>query len=234
MKIVEQSYEVLTPINREEILQRIERAGRTCYKSEDKITSSSASKFVQKIAQSGHDSVLEHVNLTIKFITNRGVTHELVRHRIASYSQKSTRYVNYTKKEMQFIKPHWLDQQPVAANLWLGQMNEIEDTYVNLIAMGLKPEDARGVLPNDLETEIVMTANLREWKHVLELRTSLRAHPQIRALLLPLKKELEEKLPEIFKDNEPVEITASTPGAVKKIHYSADVKVETFGDQGTN
>lgn len=234
MKIVEQSYEVMTPIDRSEILQRIERAGRTCYQSEDKITPTSASAFVNKIAQSGHDSVLEHVNLTIKFITNRGVTHELVRHRIASYSQSSTRYINYTKKEMQFIKPHWLDQQPIAAELWVGQINEIEDTYVNLIAMGLKPEDARGVLPNDLKTEIVMTANLREWKHVLKLRTSLRAHPQIRELLLPLKKELEEKLPEIFKDNKPTEITASTPGALKKVNYSSSVEVETFGDQRAN
>ena len=199
MKLVNQSYEILTPINRDEILQRIELAGRTCYKSEDKITPDSASGFVQRIAKSGHDSVLEHVNLTIKFITNRGVTHELVRHRIASYSQESTRYVSYLKKGIEVIKPHWFDTgNQEAKSDWHGFMNEMEDTYINLLAEGLKPEDARGVLPNDLKTEIVVTTNLREWKHILKLRTSKAAHPQIRELLNPLKAELIEKLPEIF------------------------------------
>jgi thymidylate synthase (FAD) len=200
MRIVEQSFEILDDINRESLLKKIELAGRVCYKSEDKITEDSASKFVEKIVNTGHHSVIEHVNITVKFITNRGVTHELVRHRIASYSQESTRYVNYNK-DMAFVKPHWFDEKPEgdpARQDWFGIMAEIEDTYNNLLAEGLKPQDARGVLPNDLKTEIVVTANLREWKHILTLRTSVAAHPQIRFLLLPLLQKFRELLPEIF------------------------------------
>jgi thymidylate synthase (FAD) len=199
MKIINQSFEILDNIDRNTLLQKIELAGRTCYKSEEKITPTSASAFVKKIVDTGHLSVIEHVNVSVKFITNRGVTHELVRHRIASYSQESTRYVNYNK-EMIFIQPHWFDQ-PESNNSWLAWrsiMGNCETAYNFLLKQGLKPEDARGVLPNDLKTEIVVTANLREWKHILTLRTSPRAHPQIRQLMNPLLDKFKELLPEIF------------------------------------
>jgi len=200
MKIIQQSYEILDNINRESLLKKIELAGRTCYKSEDKITEDSASNFVKKIVASGHFSVIEHVNISVKFITNRGVTHELVRHRIASYSQESTRYVNYGNKEMIFIQPHWWDdnEKKNGTIAWISFMKNCETIYNFLLDQGLKPQDARGILPNDLKTEIVVTANLREWKHILTLRTSDAAHPQIKALMLPLLDQFKILLPEIF------------------------------------
>lgn len=207
MKIVKQSFELLTPIDREEILKRIELAGRTCYKSEAKITTDSASEFVRKIVKTGHYSVIEHVSLTLKFITNRGVTHELVRHRLASYSQESTRYCNYGKNgELTFVYPHWWDDDTylekirfVMKQVWTKTMVQCESDYLYLTqTLEMKPQDARGVMPNDLKTEIVVTANLREWKHIFELRTSPAAHPDIRLMLQEPLKMFKEQLPEIF------------------------------------
>jgi len=187
-----------------DLLQRIELAGRTCYKSEDRITDQSARDFVKRIISSGHLSVIEHIFLTIKFIIDRGVSHELVRHRLASYSQESTRYANYSKNkfgnEITVIRPcFWKDTSPEFFE-WKKAMEEAEKIYLKLINMGARPEQARSVLPNSLKTEVVMTCNLREMRHVLLLRSSNAAHPQIREVMRPLLKDLHERIPVIFDD----------------------------------
>lgn len=208
MKLVKPSHEIL--FIQQDLLQLIEKAGRTCYKSESKITSDSAEKFVQRIIKSGHHSVIEHANITVRFICDRGVTHEIVRHRLASYSQESTRYCNY-KGGVTFIIPPWIDmpegkyddygEASVYSNdihPWFYAMIDAEEYYKELLFNNWSPQQARSVLPNSLKTEIVMTANVREWIHVLTLRTSKAAHPQIRELMFPLLKELKEKVPVIF------------------------------------
>lgn len=207
VKIVKPSYEILTPINGDEILKLIELAGRTCYKSDNLITPDSAKNFVEKIAQRGHESVIEHYNITVRFICNRGFTHELVRHRLAAYSQESTRYCNYNKdkfgSEITVIKPFEINEDTKEYNLWKEAMQNAEKSYMAMIENGSKPENARGVLPIDIKTEIVITTNLREWKHIFELRTSKAAHPSMRELMIPLLKEFKEKIPVIFDKIEP-------------------------------
>jgi len=190
MIIIEQRWEwIAKPVLP---LQLIELAGRTCYKSEDKITAESARTFVKRLLQSGHHSVIEHPVASVKFITDRGVSHEAVRHRLASYSQESTRYCNYGGSEIQFIRPVWADiplgdpekwwyqSDDAPIDHWINAMMEAEDAYKDLLRDGWRPEQARSVLPNSLKTEIVMSANLREWRHVFKLRCSKAAHPQIR------------------------------------------------------
>lgn len=204
MKEIRPSFEIMDDINGAEMLKKLERCGRVCYKSEDKITEGSAEKFIGMILKSGHESVLEHEKLTVKFICDRGVTHEIVRHRIASYSQESTRYCNYSKdkfgNELTFIRPcFWADDSEEYA-VWKQAMEDIEKTYVKLISLGAKPEEARSILPNSLKTEIVCTMNLREWRHFFRLRTAERAHPQIREISVALLDELKKRIPVIFDD----------------------------------
>lgn len=204
MKEIRPSFEIMDDIDGAKILQKLERCGRVCYKSEDKITEGSAEKFIGMILKSGHESVLEHEKLTVKFICDRGVTHEIVRHRIASYSQESTRYCNYFKdkfgNELTFIRPcFWADDSEEYA-VWKQAMEEIEKSYVKLISLGAKPEEARSILPNSLKTEIVCTMNLREWRHFFRLRTAERAHPQIREISVALLDELKKRIPVIFDD----------------------------------
>lgn len=204
MKEIRPSFEIMDDIDGAKILQKLERCGRVCYKSEDKITEGSAEKFIGMILKSGHESVLEHEKLTVKFICDRGVTHEIVRHRIASYSQESTRYCNYSKdkfgNELTFIRPcFWADDSEEYA-VWKQAMEDIEKTYVKLLSLGAKPEEARSILPNSLKTEIVCTMNLREWRHFFRLRTAERAHPQIREISVALLDELKKRIPVIFDD----------------------------------
>jgi thymidylate synthase (FAD) len=198
MKIISPSYEILYMLEPYDILKSIERIGRTCYKSEDNITNDSAKGFVKRLIKSGHESVIEHINITVKFICDRGVSHELVRHRLAAYSQESTRYCNYSG-ELTFIKPLFWDEKSIEFRDWKYAMQEAEKYYMNLLRYGARPEQARSVLPNSLKTEIVMTANLRQWRHVLRQRCSKSAHPQMREIMLPLLVELEYLLPEIFE-----------------------------------
>jgi thymidylate synthase (FAD) len=205
MKIIDQRWTWITQTI--DPLLLIEKAGRTCYKSEKLQTLESKRAFSRMLLDSGHESVIEHANATVKFITNRGVTHELVRHRLASYSQESTRYVNYKKKGLTFIKPVWLSFDTDESNnykletwYWLQAMEKAEYYYLHLLELGWTPEQAREVLPNSLKTEIVMTANLREWRHIFKLRTSKRAHPQMRKLMLSCLSEFKQEIPIIFDD----------------------------------
>lgn len=198
MLVIEQSWDwVQKP---DSALTIIERAGRTCYKSEDKITDGSAEQFARKILGMRHESVIEHVCASIRFITNRGVTHELVRHRLCSYSQESTRFVRY-EGDMEFIKPVWWDDwTPEQQAWWTESMSICESHYQRLLSSGSKPEQAREVLPNSLKTEIVVTANIRQWRHMFGVRCRSMAHPQIRQLMFSCLKGFAAEFPVLFED----------------------------------
>lgn len=207
MKIINAKYRIETPIDGAEILKRIEKAGRTCYKSEDRITEESAKAFVRKLIERGHESVLEHESITVRFICDRSISHEIVRHRLASYSQESTRYCNYSNdrfgSELTFIKPCFLEEGTSEFGSWIMAMNFSEFAYFDMLVEGCTPQEARTVLPNSLKTEVVMTTNLREWRHFLKLRTATAAHPQMRELTVPLLKELQRRIPVVFDDIQP-------------------------------
>jgi thymidylate synthase (FAD) len=204
VRIIKPSYEILDAINPEQVMKRLELAGRVCYKSEDKIKEGSAEQFVRNLIKRGHESVIEHFSFSVKFICDRGVTHEMVRHRLASYSQESTRYCNYGKdgfgNQITVIEPSYLDKESRSYRMWVRACEAAEKHYFWMLECGCTPQEARAVLPNSLKTEIIMTANLREWRHFLKLRTAKNAHPQIRELALPLLRELQELLPAIFED----------------------------------
>lgn len=198
MTLVKPSAEILmvTP----DASKIIEQAGRVCYKSEDRIAEQSAIPFIKGILKAGHESVIEHASATVRFITDRGVSHEIVRHRMASYSQESTRYVNYGKTEIKFIIPG--DFELDADDLWL--LDAIEKHYNQCLWKGRTPQQARYFLPNGVKTELIMTCNMREWRHFFQLRTPKPAHPQMRELVIPLLEEFKKQIPVIFDDIEVV------------------------------
>ena len=204
MQIISPSVEILGNPDPRQMLRNMEAAGRVCYKSEANIKENTAGPFLRRLVQSGHESVIEHEKLSVKIICDRGVTHEIVRHRIASYSQESTRYCNYTKdnvgNELTFIKPLFWDEGDTCYTLWKEQMASIEKGYFALIEAGATPEEARSVLPNSLKTEIVVTMNMREWRHFFRLRGSKAAHPQIREIVRLLLPKFRELLPDLFED----------------------------------
>lgn len=214
MKIIKAKAEILTPLEDQDvrkIYESIERAGRTCYKSNG---TGDPGKFVKKIIENGHEAMIEHASLTVLFTVDRGVSHELVRHRLASFAQESTRYCNYSKdkfgNELTFIEPcFWNDGYPSNTwhmmNEWKRAMGVAEKQYFTLLNMGAKPEEARSVLPNSLKTEVVMTANLREWRHFLKLRAAGvtgKPHPQMLEVAVPLLNTLRNRMPEVFGDIE--------------------------------
>ena len=204
MKIISPEYEIIEMSDSKEILKRIELCGRVCYKSENSISEDSAERFIRSIIKSGHESVIEHEKITIKIICDRGVSHEIVRHRIASYSQESTRYCNYSKEkfgsELTFIKPFFWDENSELYKIWIEQMQNIEKNYIKLISLGATPEQARSILPNSLKTELVVTMNLREWRHFFRMRASEHAHPQMREVVMPILNKMKELLPAVFED----------------------------------
>lgn len=204
MKIIKPDVELITPIDGNVILKRIEECGRVCYKSEDKITNDSAAKFVQNIIKRGHEAVLEHCSFTLKFICDRGVSHEIVRHRIAAYCQESTRYCNYSKdgfgNEITVIEPCFLNKADPAYGHWYNACQKAEEEYFNMLNAGCSPQEARSVLPNSLKTEVVMTADLREWRHFFKLRCSPAAHPQMREVATIALNKVKERTPVIFDD----------------------------------
>ena len=204
MKIIKPSVEFITPLNGKVIMERLEECGRACYKSEDSITEGSAEKFLKGIISRGHEAVLEHCSFTVKFICDRGVSHEIVRHRLAAYCQESTRYCNYSKdkynNEITVIEPCYLTQGTETYARWEKACIEAESAYFDLLNAGCSPQEARAVLPNSLKTELVMTADIREWRHFLRLRCSKAAHPQIREVATQLLEALQWDLPVLFGD----------------------------------
>ena len=204
MKIIKPSVEFITPLNGKVIMERLEECGRVCYKSEDSITEGSAEKFLKGIISRGHEAVLEHCSFTVKFICDRGVSHEIVRHRLAAYCQESTRYCNYSKdkynNEITVIEPCYLTQGTETYARWEKACIEAESAYFDLLNAGCSPQEARAVLPNSLKTELVMTADIREWRHFLRLRCSKAAHPQIREVATQLLEALYQEMPVLFGD----------------------------------
>lgn len=218
MRIIKPSYTILSDISENGIkeLQFIEQAARTCYKSEDKITDDgdSAKSLVKRLIKSGHEAMLEHSSLSVKFVVDRGISHEIVRHRLFSFAQESTRYCNYSNgkfgSELTFIKPYFWDadddnvgpENMTNYDWWSYACEEAETAYLELLKNGATPQEARTVLPNSTATEIVVTGNYREWRHFLKLRTDKAAHPQMREVTIPLLRELQERIPIIFDDIE--------------------------------
>ncbi len=204
MKVIKPYFEILSEVDGNKILKNIEICGRTCYKSENLITDVSAANFVKNILSRGHESVIEHEKITVKIVCDRGVSHEIVRHRIASYSQESTRYCNYQKNkfgnELTVIKPVFWEENSPQYNIWYDTTQKIEENYMQLINMGAKPQEARSILPNSLKTEIVVTMNLREWRHFFKLRTSEAAHPQMREIAQMILEEFKKLIPIVFDD----------------------------------
>ncbi len=216
MILVKPSFQILTSINGNCILMALEAAGRTCYKSENRITPGSAINFIEAIIARGHESVLEHESISVRIICDRGVSHEIVRHRLCAFSQESTRYCNYSGG-VTFVIPPWLDIEPGEYDsiidctdiqkdevkyFFMYSCQQAEMVYRELLHAGQTPQQARSVLPNSLKTEIVMTANLREWRHIFKLRTAKSAHPQMREIMVPLLEEMKAQLPIIFDDIE--------------------------------
>lgn len=204
MKIVKPSIELIDEIDGQHILDKIERIGRICYKSEASISDGSAELFVRNLIKRGHESVLEHISITVKVICDRGVSHEIVRHRIASYTQESSRYCNYSKGafngEITVIEPSFWKRDTYQYNSWKTAAEMAEKSYMIMIQNCATPQEARSVLPNSLKTELVMTMNLREWRHFLKLRTAKNAHPQMREVAGMILKEFKDKMPVIFDD----------------------------------
>ena len=220
MKLLKANFEILTPISDGGIeeLRHIEKIGRVCYKSEGKITEDgeSAKKFVKMLIDRGHEAMIEHSSMSVKFVVDRGVSHELVRHRIASFAQESTRYVNYSLdkfgNEINVIdifggikldnKMKNIDAQTInfIINEWYQAMGDAEKHYMKMMELGATPQIARSVLPNSTKTEITITANYREWRNFFKLRVPSTAHPQMREVTIPLLKELKTRLPIIFDD----------------------------------
>ena len=204
MKIIEPNVELVDDFDAAAVMRKIERAGRVCYKSEGNIKPDSAENFIRGIIKRGHESVIEHASVSFKIVCDRGVTHELVRHRLASYSQESSRYCDYSAGkfggELTFIKPCFWSEDDENFLLWKETMAALEKNYLTLRERGAKPEEARSILPNSLKTEIFVTMNLRELRHFLKLRTAAAAHPQMREVALKIYKILVEKLPAVFDD----------------------------------
>lgn len=207
MNIIKPKVEFVTPIDGQTILKRVEQCGRVCYKSEDKITNGSAEKFVASLIKRGHEAVLEHCSFTIKFTCDRGVSHEIVRHRLAAYCQESTRYCNYSKdgfgNEITVIEPCYLLESNPAYGHWYNACQKSEEEYFNMLSAGCTPQEARAVLPNSLKTEVVMTANLREWRHFFKLRCDMAAHPQMREVACMALQMCKEAVPVVFDDIRP-------------------------------
>ena len=213
MKITNPSVEIIDMKDYDSMIKKIEKIGRVCYKSENNIKEGSAERFIAGILKRGHESVIEHEDITVRMVCDRGVTHEIVRHRIASYSQESTRYCNYSidkfGNEITVIdlasgfKYDLNDPADQAKyKVWNEAMEAAEKYYFQMLELGATAQEARSLLPNSLKTEIVITMNLRSWRNFFRLRCDSHAHPQMREIAIMAFKVFKEKLPVFFSDME--------------------------------
>lgn len=211
MIIEKPSFEILSTDSYEDMIARVEIAGRVCYKSEGKIADNTAVTFIKNILNRGHESVIEHASITARVICDRGVTHEIVRHRMASYSQESTRYCNYSNDKFdsqircidiatgfEYDLNNETDKKKY--EIWQQAMKDCEKHYFEMIELGAKPQEARSILPNSLKTELVITMDMREWRHFFKLRTAAGAHPQMRELSKMMLEEFIKRYPVFFED----------------------------------
>jgi len=183
-------------------IRRLERVGRTCYKSESKIGGSSAAEFCTMLLKRGHLSVFDHASASVRFVVDRGISHEIVRHRIGvGYSQESTRYCNYSKNGIvTFVCPPFWGEGSGELSAWRGCMESAESAYLRLVRGGAKPEEARSVLPSSVKTELVATGTFTYWRHFFKLRTHKTAHPQMRQVAVPLLAEFKHRWAPVFED----------------------------------
>ena len=211
MQVIKPSIEIIDMEDYEKIVKKIERIGRVCYKSEGKITEDSAEKFIKGLLTRQHESVIEHENVTVRFVCDRGVTHEIVRHRIASYSQESTRYCNYSGDKFDnqitvidlasgFQYDLSKENDKAKYEVWTKAMENAEQSYFRMLELGATPQEARSVLPNSLKTEIVVTMNLRSWRNFFRLLVDSHAHPQMREVATMLYEEFKKRLPVFVAD----------------------------------
>lgn len=212
MKVIDPGFTVLTEISEDgmEELYAIAQAARTCYRSDmnggtPEEIAERTRKFVVGIIRRGHESVLEHGSISVRIVCDRGVSHEIVRHRHCAFSQESTRYCNYSDGrfggELTFIRPNFFHSgYDLGVKLWIQAMQTAENAYKGMLEAGYTPQEARSVLPNSLRTEIVVTANYREWRHLLRLRTAPDAHPQMREIMIPILREFQKRIPVLFDD----------------------------------
>lgn len=203
MKIVD-PYIQVEKVDGIKIMKNIERACRTCYRSEGKISEESYKTLLNNCITRGHESVLEHEKITVRMFCDIGVYKDLTRHRIASFSIESTRYCNYGKdkfdNEIKFIKPCNIEEGTSIYNNWVNICKEIENSYLEMSKEGALPDQLRMILPHSTAAEVTMTANIREWRHILELRTSAHTHPSVRQVLIPVLLYFKEIMPEIFEN----------------------------------
>jgi len=217
MKIIKQGWGFANVVNAESILDLIEDMGRICYQSESK--EGGRDKFIKRLIDNGHHAVIEHAHISVNIITDRGVSHELVRHRLCEFSQESTRFVNYSNdkfgNEITVILPVWFYDINMGSFLlksfsandlehqmhqWITGCEKSEEVYFNLLKLGQTPQQARSVLPNSLKTQIGVTANIREWRHIFNLRCSPQAHPQMRELMLSVLNGFHNTIKVVFDD----------------------------------
>ncbi len=204
VKIVEPHVEIITPLDGEAILKHLELCARNCYKSEDKITPDSARTMIKKLLELGHEAMIEHYNLTVKLTCDIGVYKDLTRHRLVSFAIESTRYCNYSKgkfgNELSVIKPCHIKENTPEYDLWLSTMQTIEKNYNQMAALGCRPDQLRMLLPHSTKADVIMTANLREWRHIFKLRCAPAAHPTVQEVMDMLLAKLRSEIPVIFDD----------------------------------
>ncbi|MEA2059941.1 MAG: FAD-dependent thymidylate synthase [Thermodesulfobacteriota bacterium] len=203
MKVIDPYFEILHMADPEDIYTHLELAARTCYKSEDKIDRGTAHDLLRRLLKTGHESVIEHISISVRIVCDRGISHEIVRHRLCSFSQESTRYANYSRekfgREITVIRPFFWEVNSDQYLIWKEAMEACEQAYLALLARGAKAQEARSVLPNSLKTDLIVTANIREWMHIFNLRCSLSSHPQMRQIMVPLLKEFYNRIPVFFE-----------------------------------
>lgn len=211
MNIIKPSVEIIDMDDYGNIIKKIEKIGRVCYKSESNISDGSAERFISNILKRGHESVIEHESITVRMVCDRGITHEIVRHRIASYSQESTRYCNYTNDKFgnqitvidlaSGFQYNLDDDKDLALyKVWTEALENAEKSYFKMLELGATPQEARSVLPNSLKTEIIVTMNLRSWRNFFRLRCDSHAHPQMREVAGIALEVFKERLPIFFSD----------------------------------
>ena len=201
MRIVEPVVEI-EKVDYNKIMKNLERACRTCYRSEDKITEESYKTLLKNCINRGHESILEHEKITIRMVCDIGVYKDLTRHRHASFSIESTRYCNYGKdkfdNEIKFIAPENIEKGTKLYQEWQTSCEEIEKHYIKMVELGATPDQMRMILPHSTAAVVTMTANIREWKHILSLRCTKHAHPAVEQVMIPLLLHFKENMPEIF------------------------------------
>ena len=202
MKIIKPWIEI-ERIDGKSIMKNIEKACRTCYRSENLITEESYKNLIKNCLNRGHESILEHEKITIRMCCDIGVYKDLTRHRFGSFSIESTRYCNYGKdkfdNEIKFIEPCNIDKKKLF-NEWYSACTEIEQRYLKMAELGATPDQMRMILPHSTAAEVVMTANIREWRHILSLRASKMTHPSVQQLMIPLLLYFKRCMPELFED----------------------------------